>query len=396
MNITIRNKRLIQRILIAFILSLIVSLPVSFSRVYAHSYSVAFTRVDNTGGETTIQYSVDDLSVIESIEGMDLNGDYYLDAGELNINKDLVLAWIDKRLDIVINGSKLNLLQGELALNKELPDKNNFQLQNDATYEDYVLSDAKIVTFTVVLPKIQASDSLIITDHFHDTILSEYVNFVNVLKNGEIISTTALFQNPWSVIVQDGTQNTNHSTSSGIDWSKFLLLGSEHILTGIDHLLFLLTLIVLRMRAKDYVRIITSFTVAHSLTLALSVLGIVTLPSRFVESMIAASIVYVALENLFFPGNAKNRWWLTFLFGLIHGLGFADLLTGMHLPKSQLVQSLLSFNLGIELTQLGLLAIASPLLWIWYKSHLYRRSFQVINIFAAIIAAVWLFQRITG
>ncbi|MEW4370549.1 HupE/UreJ family protein [Paenibacillus kandeliae] len=360
----------------------------------AHAYSVAFTRISYSDGQMTLQYALDDLSVLEALPGVDRNQDYYLDEQELSAAHDRIMAWFHQYLHVQDQGQPVDLSTGTLVLNSELPDKEHFKFKDKISYSDLLLPNAKLVTLTVHLPVTGKLDTISLQDDFHQVIPSEYANFINVINEGTIQSTSALFQAPWSFQVEinhvDGSSKVD---SSG--WLTFLRLGSQHILTGTDHLLFLLTLIVLRMRLRDYVKIITSFTIAHSLTLALSVLGIATLPSRFVESMIAASIVYVALENLFFRRNARNRWWLTFLFGLIHGLGFADLLVDMQLPTNQLVPALLSFNLGIELTQLTLLAIALPLLTLWYRTRWYPRTFIVVNAAAVCVAAFWLFQRLT-
>ena len=121
-------------------------------------------------------------------------------------------------------------------------------------------------------------------------------------------------------------------TKSVSSWTSFLKLGMLHILTGYDHLLFLLALLVWKQSFKQYAAIVTSFTIAHSITISLAVLGIVDLPSRFVEAVIAFSICYVAAENLF-RKEIRHRWGLTFLFGLIHGLGFAE-----HLERNEYLE----------------------------------------------------------
>jgi hydrogenase/urease accessory protein HupE len=367
------------------------------STVYAHSYSVAFTKIDLFPSQTIVQYAINDISVIESIKGIDVNGDYTIDANELEQGQAKVAEWVDQNLVIQINGQRASLLGAQISLNKELPFKDEFKYRDNTVYEDYVIPDAKIVMATIKLDAVHPGDSITIEDRIHNSISAEYGNFINILNNGKLQNTTVLLENEWSYTFKmalTSSDNSDKPAHASVDWMRFLKLGSEHILTGLDHLLFLFTLILLRMRIKEYAKIITSFTIAHCLTLALSVLGIITLPSKFVESMIAVSIMYVALENLFFPKNARYRWSLTFLFGLIHGLGFADLLIKMNLPHPQLVQSLLSFNLGIEITQLTLVAIFFPFLWYWHKTRWYPSTFKVLNIFAVGIAFIWLIERI--
>lgn len=178
----------------------------------------------------------------------------------------------------------------------------------------------------------------------------------------------------------------------------YAALGVEHIFTGYDHLAFLFALLIIaagsagaagaagttgatpageagesasaarsRSRARNgllaVVRVVTAFTLAHSVTLCLSGLGVLSLPSRLVESFIAASIGYVAIENLLRPAP-RHRFLLTFLFGLVHGFGFASVLKEVGLPRSGLLLSLLSFNVGVEAGQLLVVALAFPVLYL--------------------------------
>ena len=157
----------------------------------------------------------------------------------------------------------------------------------------------------------------------------------------------------------------NSSVSKSTFW-EFLKLGVEHILTGYDHLLFLCGLLIACRRFSTMAAIITCFTVAHSLTLALAALDLVSVSGRLVEPLIAASIGYVGIENMLRKEEPKGRWALTFAFGLIHGFGFAVVLRqmglGMSASKASLVVPLFSFNLGVELGQIGVTAVVLPLL----------------------------------
>ena len=145
----------------------------------------------------------------------------------------------------------------------------------------------------------------------------------------------------------------------------FFRLGVEHILTGYDHILFLFALMLRGGRLRSLLGIITAFTVAHSITLALAVLGVVVVPSATVEPMIALSIAYVALENIFRRRAASGRWAVSFVFGLVHGFGFAGALLELGLPPSGIVGSLLFFNLGVEAGQAIVVAALFPaLLWL--------------------------------
>ena len=143
---------------------------------------------------------------------------------------------------------------------------------------------------------------------------------------------------------------------------SFLRLGFFHILEGYDHLMFLLALLLVPAGGWAVVRVITAFTVAHSLTLALTALGWLSLPPLLVETAIALSIAYVAAENLWRRNPGGHRVLVTGLLGLIHGCGFADLLRETGLPRDHLVGALFGFNVGVELGQLAVVLLALPLL----------------------------------
>ena len=145
----------------------------------------------------------------------------------------------------------------------------------------------------------------------------------------------------------------------------FLALGLEHILTGFDHLLFLFALLLMAPGFRQALGIITSFTVAHSITLGLATLDVVHIPPSIVEPLIAASIVYVGVENLVRREGLRSRWVLTFAFGLVHGFGFAGVLREMGVSSAStgIATPLLAFNLGVETGQLAIAAAALPILW---------------------------------
>jgi hydrogenase/urease accessory protein HupE len=144
---------------------------------------------------------------------------------------------------------------------------------------------------------------------------------------------------------------------------SFFVLGIEHILTGYDHLLFLLALLIGGSGVWSLVKVVTAFTLAHSVTLTAASLDWIVLPSRLVESAIALSIAYVALENILLRerGHSK-RWLVALVFGLVHGFGFSAVLKELGLPTDGLVWSLLLFNLGVEAGQTIAIVVAAPLL----------------------------------
>lgn len=177
-------------------------------------------------------------------------------------------------------------------------------------------------------------------------------------------------------------------------WSRlrqFFVFGVEHILIGYDHILFLLSLIIVS-RFGELVKIVTSFTVAHSLTLALATLRWVDLPPTLVETMIAGTIVVTALEN-FWIKDTSHRWKIAFAFGLIHGFGFAGVLRDLELPTQGFVRSLLAFNLGVEIGQLAIVvALAWPISLL--RKHKHAKAIQrAISALIALCGLGWFLDR---
>ncbi|MCW5746439.1 MAG: HupE/UreJ family protein [Alphaproteobacteria bacterium] len=177
-------------------------------------------------------------------------------------------------------------------------------------------------------------------------------------------------------------------------WSDFIRLGMEHILGGIDHLLFLVALLANARRFWTVATIVTAFTLAHSITLSLAVQGAVAVPSHIVEPLIAASIVWVAAENLIWPGTAWRRWLVSFIFGLVHGLGFAGALAELNLDSAALVKALVGFNVGVELGQVAFIAVFLPLLAWASRAPALRRLPQAASLAVAVMGAFWLVQRV--
>ena len=177
----------------------------------------------------------------------------------------------------------------------------------------------------------------------------------------------------------------------------FLTLGVEHILTGYDHLLFLFGLLVVCRDFRSILTVITCFTIAHSITLGLSVLDIVRLPPMIVEPLIAASIAYVGIENLIRGDAPKWRGLITFSFGLVHGLGLADALKEFGIGSDQfgIVLPLVGFNLGVELGQLSIAAIVLPVLW-WLrrKPFFVRQWIPLCSAAVTLAGSYWLMERI--
>ena len=207
-----------------------------------------------------------------------------------------------------------------------------------------------------------------------------------------------------------GAQEREINVKGGLGLTDMIAEGVEHIFTGYDHMAFLLGLLLvaairrqnggwaprgLKPGAIYVAKIVTAFTIAHSITLILAALGVIELSTRFVESAIAASIVWVAVENII-VGDPRWRWPLTFAFGLVHGLGFASVLRPS-LPPRGVVLPLLAFNVGVELGQLAVVAVTYPILHAVASrgADRYRKSIVIVGSAAVgLLGMLWLVERV--
>ena len=177
----------------------------------------------------------------------------------------------------------------------------------------------------------------------------------------------------------------------------YLQTGFQHIIpAGLDHILFVLSLFLLSPQLKTILYQVTTFTIAHTITLGLSMYQIVKVPSNIVEPLISISIIYVALENIYTQQLKKTRIGIIFLFGLIHGIGFAGVLSEIGLPQKAYFISLITFNIGIELGQITVILIAYTLVAKWVsQKQLYRSRIVVpISAMICIVALIWTVQRL--
>jgi len=217
------------------------------------------------------------------------------------------------------------------------------------------------------------------------TVTGDAKRFGLLSANAPTLEITAVRESAWSV------------------FGRYLVAGIEHIAIGFDHIAFLLATIVWGRRFLPLFKVITAFTVAHSITLSMAVLGVVTPPSAWVEAAIAASIVYVAVEN-FFVRDVGRRWRITFVFGLVHGFGFASVLREYGLPQEALVPALAAFNVGVEIGQLAI--VGAALLVLHGVDRLGRRAGVVevpdprvawgISIIVGALGVWWLVERIAA
>ncbi len=178
----------------------------------------------------------------------------------------------------------------------------------------------------------------------------------------------------------------------------YVRLGFEHILPkGLDHILFVVGLFLLSARTSALLKQVTAFTIAHSLTLALSMYGVIALPPRIVEPLIALSIAYVAIENLVTSELKPWRPLVVFGFGLLHGLGFAGVLRELGLPRSEFLTAIVSFNVGVELGQLTVITLAFAAVGWWRRRPSYRSRVVVpASAAIAIVGVFWAVQRLAG
>ncbi len=277
---------------------------------------------------------------LEDAVPLDGNHDRILSDDELAAAMARLLRLAEIALSFESDGRMLSL-KAPPTVRRDTNDTTGIQFQ--LTFE---LPPTEILTVTSdIIAELQRGHSQILTVRRDDTTLIE----------------TVLERNKPTV---DLPLAALHEQKTPSALRQFLMLGIEHIVTGWDHLAFLFGLLVVGGKLRDAVKIITSFTLAHSLTLALATLNIINIPSRIVEPLIAASVIYVGFENIV-RDNFSKRWMLTFAFGLIHGCGFASVLREMGIGThgTSVVTPLVWFNIGVETGQLAIAAIMLPLIW---------------------------------
>ncbi len=204
------------------------------------------------------------------------------------------------------------------------------------------------------------------------------------LRNDEVsapFSLTEVFakQSTWSVI------------------KTYVEAGFLHILPlGMDHILFILGIFLLSARMRPLLWQVTMFTIAHSITLGLSMTGYINIPAYIVEPLIALSIAYVGFENLFSPSLHKSRLLIVFLFGLLHGMGFASMLADFGMPADRFFTALISFNVGVELGQIMVILAAFLLVGLWFRDKPWYRRVIVIpgSLAIAVVGLYWTWDRI--
>ena len=240
----------------------------------------------------------------------------------------------------------------------------------------------------------------------HDLIPPELQQYVTDHPNAtpQEIEAFANQQSPeFAKKFRDGAQILNivrnRQTSFFDNAFDFVKLGIGHILSGPDHILFVLSLLLVFVSLREILNLTTTFTVAHSITLVLSGLGILTISPRITEPLIALSIVYVAITSVFFRdnkfiGGERGKIASVFFFGLFHGLGFAGLLREIQIPPDKFISSLFAFNVGIELGQLFIIMLALPVIYLFRHKPWYPAFIRILALCIAGLALVWIVQRL--
>jgi hypothetical protein len=313
---------------------------------------------------------------------LDANDDGAITWGELKGRFDVVTAYALSRLQIRTGEASCNLSPTGLLVDDH----------SDGAYA--------VLTFAADCPKTLGSISIGYRLFFD--LDPDHRGLLRLHHEDQIQTTIFRLSAPEQTIRLDRVDALSQSI-------HYVREGIWHIWIGLDHVLFLLTLLlpaVLDRRSGQWepVRglrgaivhagaIVTAFTVAHSITLTAAALGVVTAPARLVESMIAASVVVAALNNVW-PVVTRRQWLMGFGFGLIHGFGFANVLMDLGLPAGRLLLALFAFNIGVELGQLTIVAAFLPLAFVLRDRVLYRRLVMPVgSLSVASLASLWLIER---
>jgi len=367
--------------LIGAVLAAVALVLASLSPTAAHQSSDAYLSL-RVQGETIFGQWDLALRDLDYAIGLDADNDGIVSAGEWRTHQAAIADYALSRLKIQADGAAC-----EIRATDHLVDQHS-----DGAYE--------VLRFAAACPAMPR-----VLEIGYDLLFDLDPQHRGLLRVEEQGAThTAIFAPEQKIWRLEG-----HAT----DWRRqigdYLREGVWHIWTGYDHMLFLTALLlpaVLVRRAgrweavasfgaawRDVLQIVTAFTLAHSVTLSLAVLGYLALPSRLVESAIALSVVAAALNNLF-PLVEKRLWALAFGFGLVHGLGFANVLAELGLPRDALALALVSFNLGVEAGQLAVVAGLLPLAYLWRRSRAYPRLVLGAGSSCIVaIASLWLIER---
>jgi hypothetical protein len=348
----------------------------------AHKPSDSYLTLDVADGAVSGRWDIA-LRDLDHALGLDADGDGLITWGELRSRHGEIAAYAAARLGVTADGAPCTIEVGAQQVDTH----------TDGAYT--------VLPLRVACPRQPSSLGL------------AYTLFAALdPQHRGLLQLTAQGSSRAAILGPQAPQQ-RFELGQGGGWAQFMAYlhdGVWHIWIGFDHILFLLALLLPAVGVWaahrwqpvtgfapafwDVLRIVTSFTVAHSITLSLATLGFVSLPSRLVESAIAASVVLAALNNVWpmFPGQ---RWLVAFAFGLVHGFGFASVLADLGLPQGTLALALVGFNVGVEGGQLVIVLAFLPLAYAVRRSWFYRRGVMVGGSLAiAALAAVWLAERV--
>ncbi len=373
-----RERRRVLSSLLAFALVALVAVP-----AHAHKPSDSYLTLGVAGARVAVRWDIA-LRDLDNVLALDRDGDGTLTWGEVRARRDEIAALARGRLTLRADEEVCPLGPPGLLV---------------AEHSDGTYAVLEMEASCPAAPRILDVDYELFFD------VDPQHHGVARIDDGAG-TRTAIFT------AADRRQRFEATTlGRGHQLAAAVRLGVAHIFSGVDHLLFLIALLLpsvlvqagkrgpwepvvrLRRALADVLKIVTAFTIAHSITLSLSALGVLRLPSRFVEAGIAASVVFAALNNLV-PLLAKDRWTAAFALGLLHGFGFSATLMDLGLPRENLVVTLFGFNLGVEIGQLGVVALFVPLAFAVRKTTAYRRvAFLGGSAAIAGVAAVWFVER---
>ena len=347
--------------------ALVVALVGVSSPAAAHPSPFSYVDVRLQGSEVRVSvvahvYDVAHDLGVEAIERL-------LDPSVLRGYDDKIRALVNDRLALTADGSPIAV--GSWSAPEPLAERQSVRLEGRATLGRPA---GAIAVTTVMFPY----------DPQHQT-------FINVYEADALTSQAILDKSRTRFEYFAGTRQGTLAVVR-----RFVPSGVHHILIGPDHLLFLVGLLLLGGSIRQLIAVVTAFTIAHSITLSLAALNLVTPPARIVEPAIALSIVYVGADNLMVHGGRDVRAWIAFAFGLIHGFGFANVLREMDLPSRALGWTLFSFNVGVEIGQIFVVvAVASALAALRARSEAAGRRFAFAGSIVVIVAgAYWFIQRV--
>lgn len=316
-------------------------LSIALTAALAHPMSVSSSRVVVDGAHVELDLRCQALTLVESVS-IDENGDRRVSADEIEASKDeiarYVLAGYRLKADLGSENGGERWLAGRLESVK-LGEGVASEVTGKESLVDFVFrfeAPAPLRRITIDMNVFRESDPL-------------HRDHTQIVWNGAAPEARVLW-------VEDPTWAFTPSTKPRGVLGSYVALGIEHILTGYDHIAFLVALVVASRRLRSILAVVTAFTLAHSITLALASLGYVRLSSSIVEPAIAASIAYVALRNVF-GKRTRTLWPEAFGFGLVHGLGFAGSIAETLASEPQKIAALFGFNAGVEIGQLAIVAV---------------------------------------